>query len=168
MVVLAVLVFAAVPFAFAQSSGDGGDDGSGPGADQGGPDVSVSEDELESFAAALQEVQVLRQEMAEETQQMVNDSELGQQRFEDIYRSEQGGTELDEEPTDTENEQFEALMSDIQELQQASNEEMVEVVEEEGLSVNRFNEIAQAIQQDPELQQQFQQMQGQGSGGSGS
>ncbi|MFO8063366.1 MAG: DUF4168 domain-containing protein [Spirochaetia bacterium] len=45
---------------------------------------------------------------------------------------------------------------------------MVEVVEEEGLSVNRFNAIAQAIQQDPELQQQFQQMQGQGSGGSGS
>ncbi|NBF41039.1 MAG: DUF4168 domain-containing protein, partial [Spirochaetes bacterium] len=34
---------------------------------------------------------------------------------------------------------------------------------EEDLSVQRFNQIAQAIQQDPELQQQFREMQS-GSG----
>jgi len=170
MAVLAVLMFASAPLALAQSSGNssGGSDGSGPGAGQGGSDISVSEGELESFASALQEVQTLRQEMAQETQQMVSDSELSQERFQKIYRSKQGGAELENAPTDAENEQFDQVMSDIRELQQASNEEMVQVVEDEGLSVSRFNQIAQAVQQDPELQQQFQQMQSQGSGGSGS
>jgi hypothetical protein len=41
---------------------------------------------------------------------------------------------------------------------------MVQAVEDEGLSVSRFNQIAQAIQQDQELQQQFREMQGGGSG----
>ncbi len=41
------------------------------------------------------------------------------------------------------------------ELQVQANEEMTEAVEEIGLSVQDFNEIAMAIQNDPELQQRL-------------
>ncbi|MFO7781828.1 MAG: DUF4168 domain-containing protein [Spirochaetia bacterium] len=123
----------------------------------------MSEGDLESFAVALQDVQELRQEMAEETQQAVGESPLEQQRFEEIYEARQSGGQQDAGTTDAENRQFEELMSEIQKIQQQSNEEMVQAVEEEGLSVQRFNQIAQAIQQDPELQQQFREMQS-GSG----
>ncbi len=139
---LAIALFLA-PVAFAQSSNGG----------------SVSDTELESFATALQDVQEIRQGMAEETQQAVGESPLEQQRFEEIYGARQGGGQQDAGTTDAENRQFEELMSQIQQIQQQSNEEMVQAVEDEGLSVQRFNEIAQAIQQNPELQQEFREMQ---------
>lgn len=146
---LVIALFLA-PGAFAQSS----DGGSAP---------EVSDAELESFAVALQDVQEVRQDMAEETQQAVGESPLEQERFEEIYGARQSGGQEDAGTTDAENRQFEELMSDIQQIQQKSNEEMVEAVEDEGLSVQRFNQIAQAIQQNPELQQEFRQMQS-GSG----
>lgn len=43
-------------------------------------------------------------------------------------------------------------------LQQEANEEMIGAVEETGLDVESFNTIAMAIQNDPELQQQLQQI----------
>jgi len=139
---LVIALFLA-PGAFAQSS-NGGD---------------VSEAELENFVSALQDVQELRQDMAEETQQAVGDSPLEQQRFEEIYGARQSGGQQDADTTDAETRQFEQLMSEIQQIQQQSNEEMVQAVEDEGLSVQRFNQIAQAIQQNPELQQEFREMQ---------
>jgi hypothetical protein len=142
MIGLAIALFLA-PVAIAQSSNG----------------ESVSDTELENFAAALQDVQEIRQGMAEETQQAVGESPLEQQRFEEIYGARQSGGQQDAGTTEAENRQFEELMSQIQEIQQQSNEEMVQAVEEEGLSVQRFNEIAQAIQQNPELQQEFREMQ---------
>jgi len=41
-------------------------------------------------------------------------------------------------------------------LQQEANEEMIGAVEDTGLNVEKFNEIAMAVQNDPELQQELQ------------
>lgn len=161
--VLRAVVFAvaialvAAPGLLAQSSGGG--QGS-----PGGQAPSVSDGELESFVAALEQVQSIRQSMAEDTQQAVSDSPLEQQRFEELYRSQQGGQEPGQAPTDAESQQFQQLMGEIQQIQQQSNQQMVQAVEDEGLSVSRFNQIAQAIQQNQQLQQQFREMQGGGSG----
>lgn len=43
-------------------------------------------------------------------------------------------------------------------LQQEANEEMISAVEETGLDVESFNTIAMAIQNDPKLQQQLQEI----------
>ena len=45
-----------------------------------------------------------------------------------------------------------------QEVRMEANDKMVEVVEQNGLDVDTFNAIGHAIQQDPELLQQVQQM----------
>ena len=139
---LAIALFLA-PVAFAQSSNGG----------------EVSDAELESFVAALQDVQEIRQDMAEETQQAVGESPLEQKRFEEIYGARQSGGQQGAGTTEAEDRQFEELMSEIQKIQQQSNEEMVQALEEEDLSVQRFNQIAQAIQQNPELQQEFRELQ---------
>jgi hypothetical protein len=153
---LAIALIAA-PGLLAQSSGGGT-------GSSGGQQSSVSESELESFVAALQDVQSIRQDMADDTQQAVSDSPLEQQRFEELYRSQQGGQEPSQAPSNAESEQFQELMAQIQQIQQQSNEQMVEAVQDEGLSVQRFNQIAQAIQQDQQLQEQFREMHGGGSG----
>ncbi len=145
-----VIALFLVPGVFAQT-GNGGDGG------------DVSQEELGSFAAALEDVQEIRQGMAEETQQAVGDSPLEQQRFEELYQARQSGEEQAAEETDAESRQFDELMGQVQQIQEEANQEMVEAVEDEGLSVERFNQIAQAIQQDPELQEEFSDMQS-GSG----
>lgn len=48
-----------------------------------------------------------------------------------------------------------------QEIRQEANEKMVAVVEDSGLSVETFNAIGQAVQQDPELMKKVQSMAGQ-------
>lgn len=45
-------------------------------------------------------------------------------------------------------------------LQQEANEKMIGAVEETGLDVDSFNQIAMAVQNDPELQQKLQQIDG--------
>lgn len=50
---------------------------------------------------------------------------------------------------------------EAQKLQGEANEAMVEAVEGSGLSVDQFNEIAMAIQGNPELQQRLSNMLGQ-------
>lgn len=59
---------------------------------------------------------------------------------------------------------FSARLQDVDdaerahELQVQANEEMTEAVEDAGLDVQSFNEIAMAIQNDPELQQRLTAM----------
>lgn len=48
-----------------------------------------------------------------------------------------------------------------QEIRKEANEKMVAVVEESGLTVETFNAIGQAVQQDPELMKKVQKMAGQ-------
>ena len=51
---------------------------------------------------------------------------------------------------------FKELVQAIQTIQQQSNEAMVSAVEDEDLDVQRYNQIAQAVQQDQELMQRLQ------------
>ncbi|WP_404295464.1 DUF4168 domain-containing protein [Halomonas sp.] len=46
----------------------------------------------------------------------------------------------------------------MQEVQMEANDKMIEVVEDSGLNVDTFNDIGQAVQQDPELMQRVQEM----------
>ncbi|HKK49498.1 MAG TPA: DUF4168 domain-containing protein [Alkalispirochaeta sp.] len=128
---------------------------------QGSPEVS--DQELESFVAALQEVQAVQQDMATQSQESVQSSDMGEERFQELYQARQSGSQPANAATDAENQEFEQLMADIQSIQQESNAAMVEAVEEEGLQVQRFNEIAQAVQQNQNLMQRIQEMAGDGS-----
>jgi hypothetical protein len=166
-VVLAVVIGLLVaPGLVAQSSG--GSQGQG----QGSSAPSVSDGEIDTFVSVLPEVNSIQQQMTTETREAMQDSELEQQRIQELYRSRQSGNEPSNAPTEEENQQFDQLMTEIQQIQQQSREEIVQAVEDEGMSFSRFQQIARAIQQDQQLQQQFrqkmQQQQGGGNQGTGS
>ncbi|OOG23505.1 hypothetical protein B1C78_11275 [Thioalkalivibrio denitrificans] len=48
--------------------------------------------------------------------------------------------------------------ADAQAMQQEAQEEMISAVEDNGLSVEEYNQVAMALQQDPAMMQQVQQM----------
>lgn len=147
-----IMALVAVPSALAQNSN--------PGGTGEAPQVDVSQEELEQFAVALENVQSIRQEMVQSTQGTVADSSLDESRFQELYRADQGGPAPSEEASDQEQAEYDKVMQEIQQIQQQSNQQMVQAVRDEGLQVQRFNQIAQAIQQSTQLQQRFQELQG--------
>ena len=55
-------------------------------------------------------------------------------------------------------EKFESAFEQIQEIEEEMEADLTEAIEDEGMDMDRFQEINMAVQQDPELQQRVQQM----------
>lgn len=82
--------------------------------------TDVSSAEVESFAAAMVDVQEIGQEWTQRMQETDDQEELSQ-------------------------------------MQQEAQEEMIGAIENHGMTVEEYNEIATAAQQDPELAQEIEQ-----------
>lgn len=98
----------------AQESADSGSQAQAPAQ-------NFSDDQLQQFADASQDIAMISQDY---TEQLQNASDEGEQ----------------------------------QEIRQQANDEMVQAVQESGMSVEQFNSIGQAIQQDPQLMQRVKGM----------
>lgn len=85
------------------------------------PAQNFSDEQLQQFADASQDIAMISQDY---TEQLQNASDEGEQ----------------------------------QKIRQQANDEMVQAVQDSGMSVEQFNSIGQAIQQDPALMQRVQGM----------
>ncbi|WP_110667866.1 DUF4168 domain-containing protein [Salinicola halophilus] len=88
---------------------------------QGAAAQNFSDEQLQQFADASQEIAAVSQDYTEQLQNASGDEEQ-------------------------------------QEIRQQANDEMVQAVQDSGMSVEQFNSIGQAIQQDPQLMQRVQGM----------
>jgi hypothetical protein len=61
-------------------------------------------------------------------------------------------------PTEAEQQEFAKLVQAIQTIQRESNQAMIAAVEDQGMDIQRYNQIAQAVQQDQELMQRIQEL----------
>lgn len=121
-----------------------------------GSDVSVTDQELEQFVAALEEIQEIQEQMVADTEASVEDSSMERGRFEELLQANQNGTPPQSEPNEAEQAEFQRLLQEIQTIQRDSNQLMVEAVRSEEMEVRRYNQIAQALQQDPALMERLQ------------
>ena len=62
------------------------------------------------------------------------------------------------EPTDEQLDSFAAATIDIVQIQEAAQQQMQAAVEEAGLTIEEYNQIAQAAQSNPEIDQALQQL----------
>ena len=115
---LALATVFAVPFIWAPMAVAG--DMEGEMEMEEPPEVDVSDEEIQSFAAAMIDVQELGQEWTQRMQETEDQEELSQ-------------------------------------MQQEAQEEMIGAIEDHGMTVEEYNEIATAAQQDPELAQEIEQ-----------
>ena len=126
---------------------------------QEAPQTEVSQEELQKFAQAIGQLQNIRQEFEAEMVQAVESEGLTKERFIEIsqaLRTPEG--QQAPEVSEQEQQSFEKAIMQLRDLQQAAQTQMKEAVQAEGLDVPRFNQILAAIQQNPALQQQIQQM----------
>lgn len=124
-----------------------------PGPGDGQPMSSVGEQELQSFVVAYLDVQQLQAEIQESTDARVEQSDLSTERFYEIHQlaqQEESSNALTgvESPELAE---YRTVLEDVIEIQQEMQSEMVGAVQEEGLTVERFNEIMVGIREDQDL-----------------
>ncbi|MCA1753308.1 MAG: DUF4168 domain-containing protein [Spirochaeta sp.] len=121
-------------------------------------EVDVSDGELADFAVAMDDLQEVQFEAQTEVNEMVEGSDLDTARFNEIHNA-LNNPEFDmpEDVTSGERDTYDSLISAIAEIEEAMQADIQTVVTEAGMEVERFNEIAMAVQSDPTLFERLQE-----------
>jgi hypothetical protein len=118
--------------------------------------TEVSDSELKQFATALIKIQSIEQQVQGKMVTAVNGAGIEVQRFSEILKATQDpNTEVD--ASDKEIEKFDDANQAIEKIQNQAQHDMQNVVRENDLTVNRYQQIMAAVQNDPELQQKLQE-----------
>ncbi len=119
--------------------------------------IEVSDTELDKFATAYQGIQVVNQEAQQKMIKTVEDEGFNVQRFNEIH---QASITPDQE-VDASNEELKKhkkVIGKIEGMQESFQKDMEEVIENEGLTIERYEQVAIALQTDKELQQRLQKI----------
>jgi hypothetical protein len=113
-------------------------------------DQEYSDEELETFVVAALEVMPLQEESQLKMIGEIEERDLTVDRFNIILETQQMGQEPD--ATEEELEAFDEALKAIQAIQKDYHEDMIRVIEDSGISLEKYEEILINYQQDPELQ----------------
>ncbi|WP_051947482.1 DUF4168 domain-containing protein [Muricauda sp. MAR_2010_75] len=113
--------------------------------------VEVTDAELNKIASAFQDIQKVNMEAQEKVMEMVKNNGFQVERFNEMYQA-SASPEKTVDATDDEKKRFGKLISEIQELQVGFTEQIEEIISNEGMSIERYQAIAMALQTDSELQ----------------
>ncbi|MGS2740295.1 DUF4168 domain-containing protein [Sinomicrobium sp. M5D2P17] len=117
--------------------------------------VDVSDDELGKIASAFQGVQEVNVKAQQEMVKTVEDNGFDIDRFNELYEASQSPEKEADASTD-EKEKFGVIMNKMQEMQSGFQKQMEDAITKEGISLDRYQEVAVALQTDTELQQRLQ------------
>ncbi len=147
---VAVLLFAALPLA---------SDDMLPMPDFNPPQGAVSDQELQAFGIALISIQEIQSEANEEIGEVIEQSELSEERLSEILQLQQvDPAAIGESVADDELREFEVTIGSIEDIHETAQDEMIEEVTQQGFEVEEFNQLSQQIQEDPELMNRLQGM----------
>lgn len=117
--------------------------------------VDVSDAELDKIASAYQGIQKVNMEAQQKVMKTVEESGFEANRFNELYQA-STTPEKAVDASDDEKEKFGEVMNQIQQMQVGFQKQIEEVIVEEGISMDRYQKIAMALQTDTELQQRLQ------------
>ena len=125
---------------------------------QQAPDVDVSDQELEKFAGAVQEVQEIQRSAQQEMMTAIKDEGLEPQRFNEIMSNKRGQGQSQTEITAEEEQKFQAATQELQNIQSSTQQKTVAAIQDEGFDPQRFQKILQAVRADQELQDRYRNL----------
>lgn len=118
------------------------------------PDVDVSDAEFKKFANAFQDVQTINQESQKKMKSKIEENGMDATRFTEIQRAQQNPNQsADVSPE--EKKKMSKISGELQQIQKDSEKKMRAKIKEAGLTAKRYQEIAMALRQDPEMQQKL-------------
>jgi hypothetical protein len=118
----------------------------------------VTDAELKTFVDASIKAQRIQTEAQMEMIAIVEDEGLDVETYNTILQGMQMGQSADDmEVSETDVEKFEKASALIGDIEEEMEEKLIAAIEDEGLELQRFQEIFMAIQSDAGLQQKMQQ-----------
>ncbi len=117
----------------------------------------VSPQEVQQFSSAIVKLQLIQRQYRGAIIGVIEQEGFSPERFVAIIRSEQEQKPLNPELTNEERQNLSEAITQIQEIQQKTQLLEVQVVQEEGLGVERFEELIEAVEESSELQSQVRQ-----------
>ncbi|WBL24603.1 DUF4168 domain-containing protein [Zunongwangia sp. HGR-M22] len=123
--------------------------------------VDVSDAELSKFAKAYQGLRMMNQQVNQKMMKTVQDGGMEVQRFNEIHQASQDPNK-EVEASEEELEQHAAILSEIEGMQGEFQKKMETTIKDQGLTVERYQKLAMALQSDQELQSRLQKMMQQG------
>lgn len=115
--------------------------------------TDISDEKLDQFVVVLGEVNEIQQGMQEEMITVVEEQGLDVNKFNEIAQQQQNPNADDSNITAEEKAAFEKAMEDVQQMQMEMQQRMEAKIVENDMDMNEFNQLMQAYQQDPEMQQ---------------
>jgi len=137
----------------------------GMGQEQGQqqmPDVPTSDDvsdtELSQFVTTITEIEPIQIELQTDVEKLVEEEDISFERFQQLMMAMQNPQMAQEvEISDEERQKIENIQPKISELQMKAEEEIVEKIEDNGLTIERYQAIMMGAQQDQELMTRLQE-----------
>ena len=117
----------------------------------------LSDSTLQQFAGALKVVQTMNESVQKEMGETVQKAGMEVERYQEIAMASQN-PDVELEMKANEKQKVKQINKDLQQLQIKVQTEMQSEITKQGLTVERYQELATIIQSDPELMQRFQQI----------
>jgi DNA repair ATPase RecN len=139
--ILIISAFLAVPVVFGQQL---------PSPDAVSHTPEYSDEELETFVEAALEIIPIHEESQSKMIEKIEEQDLTLERFNQIMLAHQMGE--DPEATPEELEKVEKAVQDLEALNNAFEERIIQAIESVGITAEEYEEILAYYQHDPELQ----------------
>ncbi len=117
-----------------------------------------SDDELKGFANAVVQVMSIQQQGQMEMIEQIEEHEMTVQRFNEMYMQLQELPIDQIEGSEDEKKSFLEVTEEIESIQMNLETIIITTIEDEGLSIEKYEEIMGVYQQSPELQQKIQEL----------
>lgn len=115
----------------------------------------VSDTELTNFANAYTEIQGVNEKAQEEMTTVIQESGMEITTFNMMYEASQTQV-VPEGVSQKDAKKFEEVVTEIQKMQPKFQKEMEEVIFDNNLTIERYQQVVAQLQTDPELQQKLQ------------
>lgn len=115
--------------------------------------IEVNNTELERFGDVFQRLQLANQEIQQEMIKLIESQEMEVAAFNTIHQAKMQGQKTESSTQDLA--KYEAIVAKIDELQEDFKTRMENVITENGFTIERYQEIANALQNNPELQERL-------------
>ncbi|RFC53495.1 DUF4168 domain-containing protein [Brumimicrobium aurantiacum] len=116
--------------------------------------TTVSDSELEKFATIYVDVQEKSQEMQQNAAKIIQEEGMELERFNELAQANKNPNK-EADATEKESKQLTKINTKIQKIQTEFQAKVAEMIQEEGLTVKRYQEVFAALQQDKSLQEKF-------------
>ncbi len=117
-----------------------------------------SDEELQSFANAVVQVIAIQQQGQAQMMEVIEDHDMTVQRFNEINMQAQEMPIEEIEMTEEELEVYLKLIEEIEKIQIDLEDVLIKTIEDEDITIEKYEEIMTEYQQNPELQQRIQEL----------